>query len=248
MKSKLVIGNWKSNGSLASNKELVEAVRLGIPSSVRCAVCVPYPYLAQMAGLLTDSSLVYGAQNVSQYGDGAFTGEVSAEMLSEFGCRFVIVGHSERRTLLGESDDSVARKAGLVLDADMTPVVCIGETLAQREAGEVRTVLSRQLDALEAVLGVSRLKSLVVAYEPVWAIGTGRTATPGQVQDALGFVRAWFAARIDESAAIDILYGGSVKAENARELFNLPDADGGLIGGASLKAEEFLAICTAAAV
>lgn len=248
MKSKLVIGNWKSNGSLDASQALVRAVLNGVPASVRCAVCVPYPYLSLVGGLLAGRPVSVGAQNVSEHGDGAFTGEVSARMLAEFGCRYVLVGHSERRSLLAESDESVARKAGLVLEAGMIPVVCIGETLVQREAGEVRTVLARQLDALEMVLGPSLLGNLVVAYEPVWAIGTGRTASPEQVQDVLGFVRAWFAARIEGADALDILYGGSVKPENAAELFTLPDSNGGLIGGASLKADEFLAICAAAAV
>ncbi|NMG04414.1 triose-phosphate isomerase [Azoarcus taiwanensis] len=246
MKSSLVIGNWKSNGSLSGNRVLLDAVASGVPAGVRCAVCVPYPYLAQVGEILEDSAIAFGSQDVSEYGYGAYTGEVNAEMLAEFGCRFVIVGHSERRSLFDESDETVARKAGAVLDANMVPVVCVGETLAQRDAGEVHSVLQQQLDALDTVRGASRLAGLVVAYEPVWAIGTGRTPTPEQVQDALGFVRAWFAARIDDADAVDVLYGGSVKAGNAAELFALPDSDGGLIGGASLVADEFVAICAAA--
>lgn len=246
MKSSLVIGNWKSNGSLDGNRALLASVRDDVPAGVRCAVCVPFPYLAQVSSLLDGSTIAFGSQDVSEYGFGAYTGEVNAEMLAEFGCRFVIVGHSERRSLFNEADETVARKAGAVLDASMVPAVCVGETLAQRDAGEVHSVLQRQLDALDAVLGVSRLSGLAVAYEPVWAIGTGRTATPEQVQDALGFIRAWFAARIDDAGAVDVLYGGSVKAGNAAELFALPDCDGGLIGGASLVADEFAAICAAA--
>lgn len=247
MKSSLVIGNWKSNGSLKGNRALLDALLSGVPAGVRSAVCVPYPYLAQVEQVLKGSAIALGSQDVSEHGFGAYTGEVNAEMLVEFGCRFVIVGHSERRGLFGESDETVARKAGAVLDVGMMPVVCVGETLAQRDAGEVHAVLQRQLDALDSVLGASRLSGLVVAYEPVWAIGTGRTPTREQVQDALGFVRAWFAARIDDSGSVDVLYGGSVKAGNAVELFALPDCDGGLIGGASLVADEFVAICAAAA-
>lgn len=247
MESSLVIGNWKANGSLSANRALLDAIAGRVPTGVRCAVCVPYPYLVQVGKALEGSAIAFGSQDVSEYGFGAFTGEVNAEMLAEFGCRFVIVGHSERRTLFGESDETVARKAGAVLDAGMAPVVCVGESLAQRDAGEVHAVLQRQLDALDSVLGASRLSGLAVAYEPVWAIGTGRTPTPEQAQDALGFIRAWFAARIDDAGSVDVLYGGSVKAGNAAELFALPDCDGGLIGGASLVADEFVAICLAAA-
>ena len=247
MKPSLVIGNWKSNGSLSANRALLAAIVAALPVGVRSAVCVPYPYLAQVGEMLAGSGVALGAQNVSEFGAGAFTGEVSADMLVDLGCRYVIVGHSERRALLGETDDAVARKALAVLNAGMTPVVCIGETLAQRDAGAVETVLGQQLAALEPVLGASRLAELVLAYEPVWAIGTGRTATSAQVQETLAFVRGWLASRIDDAATVDILYGGSVKADNATALFALPDCDGGLIGGASLAADEFVAICAATA-
>lgn len=246
MKSSLVIGNWKANGSLNANRALLEALLGGVPAGVRCAVCVPYPYLLQVREFLRAGEISFGSQDVSEFGAGAYTGEVNAGMLRELGCRFVLVGHSERRSLFGESDLAVGRKAAAVLDAGMVPVVCVGESLAQRDAGEVHAVLQRQLDALDSVLESSRLNGLVVAYEPVWAIGTGRTPTPEQAQDALGFIRDWFAARIEASEAVDVLYGGSVKAGNAAEFFALPDCDGGLIGGASLLADEFVAICSAA--
>jgi triosephosphate isomerase len=246
MSSKLVLGNWKMHGAAQANQALLSALVASVPGQVDVAVCVPYPYLAQARALLTGSPIALGAQNVSEYAQGAYTGEVGAAMLGEFDCRYVIVGHSERRTLFGESDAVVARKAAAVLHAGMVPVVCIGETLAQREAGQVEDVLEQQLDALASVLSVDQLGGLVVAYEPVWAIGTGQSATAGQVQEALGLVRGWLRARVRNASAVKILYGGSVKAATAGELFSLPDADGGLIGGASLVAAEFLAICEAA--
>jgi len=246
MKKKLVVGNWKMNGSLASNQALLNALSAGMPTGVACAVCVPFPYLAQTAEQLKASTLTFGAQNVSEFAEGAYTGEVSAAMLAELACRYVIVGHSERRSLFGETSDIVARKAAVVLNAAMVPIVCVGETLEQREAGEVESVLGCQLDALDATLDSAMLSRIVIAYEPVWAIGTGRSASPAQVQAVLAFIRAWLASRVEDATAVSILYGGSVKGGTALELFALPDADGGLIGGASLVAEEFLTICRAA--
>ncbi|HRP95233.1 MAG TPA: triose-phosphate isomerase [Rhodocyclaceae bacterium] len=243
MKSKLVVGNWKMNGSLEANRALLTALAGRGFEGVEACVCVPFPYLAQVLGLIESSPLLLGAQDVCEYAEGAYTGEVSAAMLREFDCRYVIVGHSERRALFGEDDALVARKAAAALNAGITPIVCVGESLAERDAGRLEPVLERQLDALEAGLGRSRLAELVLAYEPVWAIGTGRSASAVQVQQALAFVRGWLSAR---QTGARILYGGSVKADSAIELFALPDCDGGLIGGASLVAAEFLAICEAA--
>ena len=249
MKAKLVVGNWKMNGRLADNRELLFAIRGGVPGGVDCAVCPPFPYLAQSAEALVDSPVRLGAQNLSRFGDGACTGEVSSGMLVDLGCRYVIVGHSERRALFGETSDEVGHKARVAIEAGLSPIVCVGETLAQREAGEVEAVLSAQLDALYEVIGSDGLDSSVIAYEPVWAIGTGQSATAEQVQGVLGWVRGWLARRLgsERAGAARVLYGGSVKPDNAAELFALPDCDGGLIGGASLKADEFLGICRAAA-
>lgn len=246
MSGKLVVGNWKMNGSFEQNEALLSSLSQHTPDGVQIAVCVPYPYLSQCASLLASSTVVLGAQNVSQFQDGAYTGEVSGGMLAEFGCRYVLVGHSERRTLLGESDADVALKARATLQAGLCPIVCIGESLAEREAGAVESVLRQQLDALLSVLDVVSLGRLVVAYEPVWAIGTGRAASSGQIQAVLAFVRAWFVSQGCAAKDVTILYGGSVKPESAGELFALQDADGGLIGGASLVAADFLAICEAA--
>lgn len=247
MKGTLVVGNWKMNGRASFARELLVAVRDGVPGGVRCSVCVPYPYLQLAAGVLQGSAVSVGAQNVSAYQDGAYTGEVSAGMLADVGCRYVIVGHSERRSLCRETDDIVAHKAEVVRSAGMTPIICIGESLAERDAGRVEAVLGRQLDALDACLDATALPDVVIAYEPVWAIGTGRTASPDQVQAVLVWVRNWLAERVSDAAGVAILYGGSVKADNAAELFALPDCDGGLIGGASLVEAEFLAICRAGA-
>jgi triosephosphate isomerase len=242
MKSKLVVGNWKMNGSLEANRALLTTLTRHALDGVEAGVCVPYPYLAQAQALLAGTGIALGAQNVCEHAEGAYTGEVSAAMLREFDCRYVIVGHSERRTLFGEDDARVARKAAAALRAGITPIVCIGESLAEREAGQLESVLQRQLAALDpATLG-----DLVIAYEPVWAIGTGRSASTEQVRQALAFVRGRLVARGVEATQVKILYGGSVKADSAFELFALADCDGGLIGGASLVAVEFLAICEAA--
>jgi triosephosphate isomerase len=249
MRQRLAVGNWKMHGSLPENQALLDQIAAAAGSFSRAiaVVCVPFPYLAQARSTLAGSRVAWGGQNVSQHSRGAFTGEVSAGMLREFGCRYVIVGHSERRQLFGESDAVVAVKAKAVLDSGMVPIVCVGETLAEREQGVTEQVIGRQLGAVAAEVGAEGLNASVLAYEPVWAIGTGRTATPGQAQAVHAYLRGILAGR-DKSAAasIPILYGGSVKASNAAELFDMRDVDGGLIGGASLMADEFLAICRAA--
>lgn len=247
MRQQFVAGNWKMHGSLAANAALLGEVLAGT-AAARCdvAVCVPYPYLAQCQHLLQISTVALGAQDCSVHASGAHTGEVAVSMLREFGCGYVIVGHSERRADHHESDALVAAKAQRVLEADMTPIVCVGETLAQREAGETATVVVRQLRAVTELLG-QQTRRIVVAYEPVWAIGTGRTASPGQAQEVHAVLRAHLAQiGADIGAAVRILYGGSVKPDNAQVLFAQPDIDGGLIGGASLKASDFLAIVAAA--
>lgn len=247
MNPKLVVGNWKMNGRLRANRSLVEALLPKLPRAVDVALCVPFPYLAQVGELARGSALAWGAQDVSEFADGAYTGQVSAAMLVDFGCRHAIVGHSERRALAGEDDAMVARKAAAALDAGIVPVVCVGETADERDAGQVEAVLTRQLDAFDACVPAHRLAGIVIAYEPVWAIGTGRVASRGQVAEVLARIRAWLAQRTDAAARVPILYGGSVKADSAQWLFDIEDADGVLVGGASLDADEFAAICRAAA-
>ena len=247
-RTKLVAGNWKMHGNLASNLALLTAVRGGAASlKGQMAVCVPYPYLAQAQAVLAGSNIAWGAQNVSEHGQGAYTGEVSAAMLNDFGCHYVIVGHSERRSFYGDTDALVAAKFTAALKSGLTPILCVGETLAEREGGITAQVVIRQMDAVIAVSGVAALAKAVVAYEPVWAIGTGKTATPAQAQEVHAMIRARV-ARDDKLVAdgLQILYGGSVKPANARELFGQPDIDGGLIGGAALVADDFLGICAAA--
>ncbi len=248
MRSKLVAGNWKMHGSLAANQGLLQAVRDGARGgSAAVAVCVPYPYLAQARAMLEGGPVAWGGQDVSEHAQGAYTGEVSAAMLADFGCRYVLVGHSERRSFYGDTDAVVAAKFAAALKAGLTPVLCVGESLAEREAGITGDVVTRQLDAVLAVSGVSAFAAAVVAYEPVWAIGTGRTASPAQAQEVHALIRQRFARdSADVASRLQILYGGSVKPGNAKELFGQPDIDGGLIGGASLVAEDFLAICAAA--
>jgi triosephosphate isomerase len=235
----LVAGNWKMHGSRTSNRALLDALLRGIAGlpRVECTVCVPFPYLRDVAEQLRGTQVAWGAQNLSEHARGAYTGEVSAAMLAELGCRHVIVGHSERRQLYGESDSQVAGKFAAALDTGLTPILCVGETLEEREAGRTEEVVARQLDA---VLKKKSLSEAVLAYEPVWAIGTGRTATPEQAQAVHAFIRK----RIFQGTRI--LYGGSVKPENAAAIFAMPDVDGGLIGGASLVAQDFLAIVRAA--
>ncbi len=249
MRQRLVAGNWKMHGSIPGNERLLEATAGAAARlhSAKCAVCVPFPYLGQAQTVLSGSRAAWGAQNVSQHPKGAFTGEVAAGMLKEFGCTYVIVGHSERRILFAESDATVAMKAEAVLGAGMLPIVCLGETLSEREAGDTERVVGRQLEAVLERIGVRGLHRSVVAYEPVWAIGTGRTASPQQAQAVHAFIRSKVARHSLEAAeALQILYGGSVKAANAAGLFDMADIDGGLIGGASLEAAEFAAICLAA--
>lgn len=242
MRQKLVIGNWKMHGSLAANAALLDGIKAA-PARARLAVCAPFPYLAQCQATLAGTAIGWGAQDVSAEVRGAFTGEVAAPMLAEFGCAYVLVGHSERRSYHGETDATVATKALRALESGLTPVICVGETLAQREAGETEAVVGRQLAAVVEALSIEQLGRIVLAYEPVWAIGTGKTATSEQAQAVHAYLRKQVAAAsVDVAARMQILYGGSVKPDNAAELFSMSDIDGGLIGGASLKAEDFLAI------
>lgn len=247
---RLVAGNWKMHGSRSENAALLEALLAPglIDEAADCLVFPPFVYLTDVARQLAGSTIGLGAQDVCAESQGAYTGEVSAAMLADVGCTHVLVGHSERRTLYGEGDALVARKFAAAQARGLWPVLCVGEQLAEREAGQTEAVVARQLDAVLALSGVAALAHAVVAYEPVWAIGTGRTATPQQAQAVHGFIRGRVGARDASIAAgLRILYGGSCKASNAAELLRMPDVDGGLIGGASLKAEEFLAIWSAAA-
>jgi triosephosphate isomerase len=249
MRTKLVAGNWKMHGSLAVNLGLLHAVRAGVVqgSAAQVAVCVPYPYLGQARSVLDGSSVAWGAQDVSEHAQGAWTGEVSATMLTDFACRYTLVGHSERRSFYGDTDGVVAAKFAAALKARLIPILCVGESLAEREAGVTGDIVTRQLDAVIAQSGVGAFAHAVVAYEPVWAIGTGRTASPAQAQEVHALIRARFAREnVEIATGLQILYGGSVKAGNAAELFGQADIDGGLIGGAALVAEDFLAICAAA--
>ena len=247
MRRKLVAGNWKMHGNLAENEALLSGLLAGMGGvKAGVAVCVPFPYLAQVQAKLAGSAIALGAQNMSQHAKGAYTGEVSAAMLKDFACAYVIVGHSERRALYGESDEEVAEKFAAVQAAGMTPILCVGETLGEREGGVTEDVVGRQLDAVIAKCGVAALAKAVVAYEPVWAIGTGKTASPDQAQAVHAFIRNKIRALAPVVAdGLVIQYGGSMKPNNAVELLGQPDIDGGLIGGAALNAEEFLAICRA---
>ncbi|TSE34424.1 triose-phosphate isomerase [Tepidimonas charontis] len=244
---KLIAGNWKMNGSLAANAELLQALRAALPAAPAAdvAVCVPFPYLGQVQAACTGSAIAWGAQDVSVHVAGAYTGEVSAAMLRDFACRYVIVGHSERRQYHGESDDIVAQKARRALAAGITPIVCVGETQAQRDQGDTEFVVKRQLAAVIHAVGHC-VSEIVVAYEPVWAIGTGRTATPEQAQAVHAVLRAQLRAAVPSERRVRILYGGSMTADNAAALLAQPDIDGGLVGGASLKADAFLRIVAAA--
>lgn len=248
MRRKLVAGNWKMHGSRTANGPLVDAI-LAAPelASVQCVICPPLVYLADIGRALRGTAVKLGAQTLCAEAHGAYTGEVSASMLKDVGCEYVIVGHSERRSLYGEDDELVARKFATAQSRGLLPILCIGEQLAERESGRCQEVLGRQLEAVVALTGIASFAQAVVAYEPVWAIGTGRTASAQQAQDVHAFIRERLAIRDAKIAAgLQILYGGSVKAGNARELFTQSDVDGGLIGGASLKAEEFLSIVAAA--
>ena len=250
MRRPMVAGNWKMHGSHARNAVLLDDLerRLNPDWPIDVVVCPPFVYLAETARRLADGKIYLGAQDVGAEAAGAFTGQVSAAMLKDVGCRYVVVGHSERRRLYHEDDALVGRKFAAVLQAGLTPVLCVGETLEEREAQQTEAVVSRQLDAVVAMHGVASLGRAIVAYEPVWAIGTGRTASPSQAQAVHGLLRSRIAMRDAKIADhVRILYGGSVKGGNAAELFCMPDVDGGLVGGASLSADEFEQICAAAA-
>lgn len=246
---KLVVGNWKMHGGLDANAALLGALRAAGDQGCPSAVCAPFPYLQQARSLLQGSGIAWGAQDLSEHAVGAYTGEVSGAMLNDFGCRYAIVGHSERRALFGDSDDRVAAKVDAALAVGLVPILCVGETLDEREGGVTEAVVERQLRAVFERGGVRALAACVIAYEPVWAIGTGKTATPDQAQAVHAFIRARLAAWCGDDVATGttILYGGSVKPQNAAELFSQADIDGGLIGGASLVAGDFLAIVAAAA-
>jgi len=249
MRRPIVAGNWKMHGSRAENARLVDELLANLPATsvATCVLCPPFVYLQEVGRLLRGSALSLGAQDLCADTQGAFTGEISAAMLKDVGCDYVIVGHSERRLLYRENDQLVARKFAAARAAGLVPILCVGEQLAEREAGRTHEVVARQLDVVLELCGAGALEEGVVAYEPVWAIGTGRNASPEQAQAVHAFIRARIAARDARiAAATRILYGGSVKAGNAAELFTMPDVDGGLIGGASLKADEFLTILAAA--
>jgi len=248
MRRKLVVGNWKMHGNLIENKQLLDAVILGLNGlrGTDFAVCVPCPYLQSVQSLLKSTNIDWGAQNISQYEKGAYTGEISASMLNDFECRYVIAGHSERRIMFFEDSDTIANKYAAAQRAGLTPILCVGETLEQREAGTAELIIEEQLAAVIKLAGIESLQKAVIAYEPVWAIGTGKTASPQQAQDMHSFIREGIAEQNPNIAReLTILYGGSVKADNATELFAMPDIDGGLIGGASLVANEFIEICRA---
>ena len=249
MRQPLVAGNWKMNGSRASARSLLDGVLQGVQSvkAAEVAVCPPFVYLADVEAMLQGSPVAWGAQNLSPEESGAFTGEIAGSMLNDFNCKYVIVGHSERRALYDDTDEVVAAKFARAQAVGLIPILCVGETLEEREADRTETVVERQLAAVVEANGVGALADAVIAYEPVWAIGTGRTATPDQAQAVHAFIRGWVRER-DAAVAdgVRILYGGSVKGANAAELFAQADIDGGLIGGASLKAEEFTTICQAA--
>lgn len=244
MRKKLIVGNWKMHGSHSANAELLAGIVAARPYAADVAVCVPFPYLSETAVALAASDIRWGAQDCSAHDQGAYTGEVSATMLVEFGCRYVIVGHSERRTLHGERDSDVQAKAGAALAAGLAAIVCIGETLAERDSGATLPVIARQL-AGSLPAGASAA-TLVVAYEPVWAIGTGRVASVDQVAEVHALIRRELGARLSDGAMVRILYGGSVKPDNAVSLLGVADVDGALVGGASLDAKAFLAIAAAA--
>ncbi len=249
MRRKMVAGNWKMNGNQAQAAALLDGIKQGMAAvqQAEVVVCPPFILIPAVAARLKGSRIAWGGQNLDVNASGAFTGEVSGPMLKDFGCTHVIVGHSERRALYGETDQGVAQKFKAAQTAGLVPILCVGETLAEREANTTETVVARQLDAVLALTGIESLARAVVAYEPVWAIGTGKTATPQQAQDVHKFIRTRLAGKNAAVAqGLRLLYGGSVKGANAQELFGQPDIDGGLIGGASLNAEDFLAICRAA--
>jgi triosephosphate isomerase len=249
MRQPLVAGNWKMNGTLDGVRGLLAGIKAGMPEvrSAEVAVCPPFVFIPEAQAALEGTAVAWGGQDLSVHASGAYTGEVAGPMLTDFGCTYVIVGHSERRTYHAETDALVAEKFEAALGAGLTPIFCVGETLDEREQGITEEVVGRQIDAAIERCGVTSLGRGVIAYEPVWAIGTGRTATPEQAQEVHAFIRQRIAGHDpDVAAGIRILYGGSMKPDNAAELLAKPDIDGGLIGGASLKADDFLGICKAA--
>lgn len=244
----IVAGNWKMNGSRESVKALIDGLKAGRGEvkSTEIAVCAPYVFLGEVDAMLEGANIALGGQNLSTEASGAFTGEISADMLKDYGCTYVIVGHSERRTLYGEDDALVAKKFAVARAAGLKPILCVGETLEERESGVTEEVVARQLDAVIELEGIDALADGVIAYEPVWAIGTGKTASPEQAQDVHAFIRSRLAEKsADVADKVRIQYGGSMNAGNCAELLAKPDIDGGLIGGASLKADDFLTICKA---
>lgn len=247
---KLIVGNWKMNGSLAMNTELLGGVRSGL-SGISCdlAVCVPFPYLAQCQALLEETVVVLGAQDVSSHAVGAYTGQVSTRMLLDFGCRYAIVGHSERREFCGETDEVVADKVQRALAGGLTPILCVGETLEEKEDGRTQEIVGDQINAVLKVLEDREVSGIVVAYEPIWAIGTGKTPTPEMAEEVHAMIRNLLVSRnVEAGSRVRILYGGSMKPSNAAGFLEMPDIDGGLIGGAALKAQDFLAIAKLASV
>ncbi len=246
MRSPLVIGNWKMNGCLAKNTELIDQLLISINEvkGVNVVICPPYPYLMQVAEQLASMAIKLGAQNVSAFKSGAYTGEVSSHMLSDLGCSYVLLGHSERRSLFQESDEQIAIKFEISLNAGLSPVLCVGETLEQRQNNETQSIVSRQVQVIVDRVGIKSFANAVIAYEPIWAIGTGETATPIQAQAVHQLIRQQLRGSDGDIAdSVQILYGGSVNATNAQALFCQPDIDGGLVGGASLNATDFLMIC-----
>ena len=246
MRTSLIAGNWKMNGNMQSVIDLVEGIKAGDAGNAELAVCPPAIYLMKVGGMLAESGIAMGAQNVCDQESGAFTGEVSAAMLKECGCRYAIVGHSERRALYGESDQLVAARYAMAIQAGLVPILCVGETLDERESGVTEAVVARQIDAVIDGSGIASLAQAVIAYEPVWAIGTGQVATPEQGQAVHGVIRNRLAQQdSDVAQGLQILYGGSMNPANAAQLLSQQDIDGGLIGGAALKADDFLAIAQA---
>ncbi len=251
---KLVIANWKMHGDISSNQQLLQAVIDGLSNYTQAdyVICPPNPYLFQARELLSSTNIAWGGQNVNQHDKGAFTGAVAAHMLTDLGCSYVLLGHSERRVLFNETNLTAAARFDAAVKSGLTPVLCVGETLAEHEAGLTEVIIASQMDAVMATLNdksfaAAMQVNMVFAYEPVWAVGTGKTATPEQAQTVHAFIRNRIAMRNSEAANhVRIIYGGSIKASNAKKLFAMPDVDGGLVGGASLAAEEFIAICKAA--
>jgi triosephosphate isomerase (TIM) len=249
MRQTLVAGNWKMNGDQADATSLLEGILAGVSEvkSAELAVCPPYILIPLAAGKLAGSPVNWGSQNLDTHKSGAYTGEISGPMLKDFGCTYAIVGHSERRSYYGEDDQVVAEKFGAAQDNGLIPILCVGETLEEREEGKTESVIDRQLDAVLGAHGIAAFKNAVIAYEPVWAIGTGKTATPEMAQDVHAFIRNKMSGHdAGVAAGVRVLYGGSMKPDNAADLIAQPDIDGGLIGGASLKAADFLGIARAA--